>query len=474
MAVARDAGDFDPRRRVLVIFVADEPPNPFLVIFQNAELFYAATQVHVTVLIGRDKLEILHKNDYRRFDLRSYWAITPRLTWAYVDADRHALYNHFTGDYWFKHRAVIADINLAPIASDKEWAGIPDGRIAMLRQHLPFNRELYEKYEAETVMSQARESLRNSQVAREEQASGTSPSAPGQPNDIAPNERRSGRGLVPRKYNTTSVHRFRAGYQNVHFVAIGINRYLRPHPSLPPLRCAEPDATAISSAVAALGWKQVALLLGRDATEQAIKVATRRLADAAGPDDAALVFFAGHGTSVPTAQGGQLFLVPADGDWDNLRNTAVGIPELLGTLNSTRAKHVLLLLDCCAAGYTAAIPRGGQAGSSTDYDQLMKTPARIALLAATADQSALEPVHQEHSYFAQALLDVIRDDVAEPWARDRIFTSHELASYIQRHVSGKSHGRQTPSLLQLPGHKGGDFVFDLRSRVGPAHRSNQQ
>jgi hypothetical protein len=96
-------------------------------------------------------------------------------------------------------------------------------------------------------------------------------------------------------------------------------------------------------------------LVDREATYDAIHRQLARLEQEAGPDDAVLVYFAGHGAR----QGDSFGLCAADvrGTIDN--GTGYVRRETLTTfLKACRAKHVLVVLDCCHSGAVFDVERG--------------------------------------------------------------------------------------------------------------------
>lgn len=90
------------------------------------------------------------------------------------------------------------------------------------------------------------------------------------------------------------------------------------------------------------------------------------------PDDRLIIFFAGHGHTVPGRRGETGFLVPVDGDptdlsslirWDDFARNAELVP----------AKHILFLMDACYGGLLLSAPmfRGANT-SSRRFSPLLK------------------------------------------------------------------------------------------------------
>ena len=106
-------------------------------------------------------------------------------------------------------------------------------------------------------------------------------------------------------------------YENSWALIIGINGYQK----VSPLRFARGDAEGVSQILQArfkFEPARITLLLDCDATRQGILQSFFSLRKEAGPDDRVLVFFAGHGHTESGRRGDVGFLVPVDGDANDL------------------------------------------------------------------------------------------------------------------------------------------------------------
>ena len=68
-----------------------------------------------------------------------------------------------------------------------------------------------------------------------------------------------------------------------------------------------------------------------------------------GRDDRIVVFFAGHGLTRPGFRGEVGFLVPVDGDTDDL-SSLIRWDDLTRNAELIIAKHVLFMMDACYGG----------------------------------------------------------------------------------------------------------------------------
>ena len=116
----------------------------------------------------------------------------------------------------------------------------------------------------------------------------------------------------------------------------------------------------------------ITLLRNDEATLQNIKTHLGKIASQTKQNDAFLIFFAGHGITQPTQEGGEMgYLLPVDGDKGNVYATCLPMTELKTIGSISRAKHVLFLMDACYGGLMAL-----------EYRSLGKeTPGYLAKLA---------------------------------------------------------------------------------------------
>jgi hypothetical protein len=118
------------------------------------------------------------------------------------------------------------------------------------------------------------------------------------------------------------------------------------------------------------------------------------------------------------------------------------------------AKHVMIIADSC---YSGKLVRGIHINSPTP-DYLKKLSRRRARVVLTS--SGIEPVsdaggRNEHSIFAEALLDALR-------ANTDVLEGHELFTQIRRPVAVNSDQIPEYSDIRKAGHDGGDFLFIVR------------
>src|SRR5579884_346834 len=165
-------------------------------------------------------------------------------------------------------------------------------------------------------------------------------------------------------------------------VIVGINRYPRGDHDL---RTAAADARDVDDALDGYGVASDhrLLLLDRQATAPNIRAALGWLAARAGPQDTAVVFFAGHAAHIGGRRGvrPEVALIAAD-------DLAVPESQMAGLLAPLRARSVWLALAAC---YGA------------EFDGLL-APGRLLTAAAGRGQLAYENDALPHSYLVEYMV----------------------------------------------------------------------
>lgn len=157
---------------------------------------------------------------------------------------------------------------------------------------------------------------------------------------------------------------------------IGIDRYAG---LAPDLTAAVDDATAMIAALEHLGVdaSHRSVHLDGDATAAGVRAGVRWLVDHAGPEDTAVVFYAGHAR----LQGATQVVVGSDG-------TTVSDVELAELLAPLRAKQSWIVMAACYGG---------------GFSELL-APGRILTAASPGDQLAFENLDLDASYLGHYLI----------------------------------------------------------------------
>jgi hypothetical protein len=267
-------------------------------------------------------------------------------------------------------------------------------------------------------------------------------------------------------------------------LVMGVNAYAR---GIPGLRTAVPDAEAITSLLEVEhGFTGILLRDGEVTRERLRDLLARKLRGELTERDRLLVYFAGHGLSLPSEHGPEGCLLLADADPGD-PSTFLAMSELRKLVSALPCRHVLIVLDCCFAGtFRWAGDRidrhaGGPAYRET-LDRFVKHRAWQVLVSAGHDQTALDTIatpgapeaipaevidalgrsrieREQHSPFAAALLRALRG--AADFTKDGLIVASEIELYVRDAVENATRVHQTPQLYKLEQHDRGEFVFQV-------------
>ncbi len=253
-------------------------------------------------------------------------------------------------------------------------------------------------------------------------------------------------------------------------VVIGIDDYHH----LPKLRCAVQDAVGVQDVlVRDFGFEPLLPpLTNQAATKSAIEaLIDDQLYTLLQPDDALILFFAGHGTTrlarlnEMTIETGYIAPVEARGI-DHISDF-LNMEELLRRIGILRARHILVVLDACHSGMAlGSAMRQSRAGLETFVQQLTGKQSRGVITSARRDELALDngPI-PGHSLFTGTLIDALTNGRAD-LDNNGVITFAELGLYLQQRVGQASISRQTPDFGTFDYDDRGQFVLALRGGSG--------
>ena len=253
-------------------------------------------------------------------------------------------------------------------------------------------------------------------------------------------------------------------YTDSHALIIGISKY-KNLPGALQLSYGVKDATALKDVlVKSYGFpaKNVTLLTDEQASLGAIRQALAGLTDntKVKTNDRVLIFFSGHGQTVPTASGGEMgYLIPSDAsvDLNNPGNagpynaTCLRMKEIWDDLEGCPAKHVLVIADACFSGLLVK-SRGGLSRES--IAAMLAKPARQIMSAGDKGQKAVERTDLGHGVFTAKLIDQLQKRATE---KGRVFTASQLYGELLESVSNETGGKQTPKFGAFD--TDGEFLF---------------
>lgn len=272
-------------------------------------------------------------------------------------------------------------------------------------------------------------------------------------------------------------------------VVIGIDHYTH---GIPPLRTAVNDARRLGALLEAQHGYEVTTLLDGEATRaRLVALLTEDLPARLGPDDRALLYFAGHGVAIDGHDGPNGYLLPADASRGD-ESTFLTMPLVHDAIVALTCRHMLVILDSCFSGAfrwssTRAVSALPDVIHQERYERFVRDPAWQVITSAAHDQEALDQLATgtlggrdgdgEHSPFALALFEALdgQGDVMPRNGGDGLITATELYLYIEDRLQTATLAagrRQTPRLWPLARHEKGEYVFtvpgaDLRLPPAP-------
>ena len=243
-------------------------------------------------------------------------------------------------------------------------------------------------------------------------------------------------------------------YSNSWALLIGINKY----DHAPPLGYARNDADKVAETLRnklAFPSENIELLQDADATRSNILAKFLEFASAkVQPNDRIVVFFAGHGFTKEGHRGEIGYLVPSDGNTEDL-STLLRWDDLTRNAEVVTAKHILFIMDACYGGL--AVQRSLAPGSMRFAKDMIKRFSRQVLTAGKADEVVADSggPREGHSVFTGHLLDAMEGAAATV---DRVLTANGVMAYVYDRVAKDYQSNQTPHYGFLDGD--GDMILD--------------
>ena len=252
-------------------------------------------------------------------------------------------------------------------------------------------------------------------------------------------------------------------YDNSYALIIGINEYQ----NVKKLSYAVNDAKAIYNKLINeydFHNNKVKLLLDMKATNYNIKKEFNSIVMSAGSNDRVLIYFAGHGETMPLPDGGEMgYLIPWEGESNNLYMTSIPMSELKQLSLMSKAKHILYLVDACYSGLATTNYRSLNKEKQSNFiSKITNNKSRQIITAGSKDEQVIEKSEWGHSAFTKNLLSGLSYKNAD-YNSDYIITASELGLYLSERVTIDSDGQQTPKFDRMSMDEG-EFIFIINDR----------
>ncbi len=238
---------------------------------------------------------------------------------------------------------------------------------------------------------------------------------------------------------------------------IGINKY----ENVDPLNYAVNDAVAVKEMlIESYGFNEenIILITDENATKTNIIQGFSDILTNAKEKDRVVVFYAGHGDTYKLPSGGDMgYLIPVDGNLDNLYVTSIPMKSLYDIADMSYAKHIMYLVDACYGGLTLNT-RGLKKAITPEYlKRMTRERGRQVITAGGKDEEVIEKPEWGHSAFTRNLLKGLGDGLADENS-DGVITGDELGGFIKNRVVVDVDGAHTPQKGRI-GSDMGEFVF---------------
>ena len=186
---------------------------------------------------------------------------------------------------------------------------------------------------------------------------------------------------------------------------IGINKYQ----NVDHLTYAVDDAVAVQEMlVDKYGFREdnIKLIIDEEATKDNIIKGFSNILTQAKEKDRVVVFYAGHGETYKLPSGGDMgYLIPVDGNLDNLYLSSIPMKSVYDIADMSYAKHILYLVDACYGGLTLATTRGLKKDTTPEYIKKMtQERGRQVITAGGKGEQVIEKAEWGHSAFTKSLL----------------------------------------------------------------------
>lgn len=267
------------------------------------------------------------------------------------------------------------------------------------------------------------------------------------------------RGLIIKtKLSSGEIKNFQL-YNSYYALIIGCSQYQNGWQALPnPVN----DAKEIASLTQSLGWETEVL---KDPSSKTLKRKLNQVIYGPGRerDKAILIWFSGHGHTIPEADGTKLgYIVPIDSpnpsfDPVGFSETAISMREIETISKQIMSKHVLMIFDSCFSG---SVFKTLRSKPSFYIQEMVVHPVREFLTAGNEKEQV-----PDKSVFKDVFIQGIKYGFAD-LNKDNYITGAELGMYLQEQVVNYSEKAQHPQFGKINNPKldKGDFVFSCNSK----------
>jgi WD40 repeat protein len=239
---------------------------------------------------------------------------------------------------------------------------------------------------------------------------------------------------------------------SLYVLAVGINKYRNPALNL---NYAVPDARGIAGFFRRSQrlFKKVTIweIYDEEATKEGILAKLREL-EKTHPQDAVLIYLAGHGENVKDVW----YFIPHELTYpereEAVQTKGISSIEFSASMKNIRAQKILLLVDACKSGAVLVAFRGFEDRKA--LSQLSRSTGTHVVAASTKDQFAAEVRELGHGVFTYTLLEGLKGKAAG--GSDTV-TVRRLMGYIEEQLPEISKKYKQEAQFPVVDSRGMDF-----------------
>ncbi|HEY6988246.1 MAG TPA: caspase family protein [Bryobacteraceae bacterium] len=199
--------------------------------------------------------------------------------------------------------------------------------------------------------------------------------------------------------------------------------------SIRPLQNAVNDARAMDRALRGAGFRTI---LKENASKETMEKAFVELLESLGPDDTALLFYAGHAVQIENEN----MLIPVDfqqaSSVIDAKYKAFSLARVLDELVRLRHKRTIVILDACRSNPVSEA-QSLQAGLAMPLNDSKET---YIAFSTSPNHVATDNPNGRDSYFTEALADLI--------AESKDLSLDDVMTRVRSRVEAATDGKQTP------------------------------
>jgi len=243
---------------------------------------------------------------------------------------------------------------------------------------------------------------------------------------------------------------------SLYVFAVGINKYKNPALNL---NYAVPDAKGIAGFFRQKSqlFKKVNIIeiYDEEATKDGILAKLREL-EKTHPQDAVLIYLAGHGENVMDVW----YFIPHELTYpereEHVQTKGISSPEFSEAMKKIRAQKILLLVDACKSGAVLVAFRGFEDRKA--LSQLSRSTGTHVVAASTKDQFAAEVKDLGHGVFTYTLLEGLKGKAA---GGSETVTVRKLMGYIEEQLPEVTKRYKQEAQFPVVDSRGMDFPLAI-------------